>query len=157
MLHIILLKFKSFYFKKLLLTLCVCLLYMTMGGSSLSCNQPNPSNINSELSPMIIRKIDQGQNFEISQGDMVSIQLEENPTTGYQWEIKGIDDQVVALQNSEYISASGGNIGAGGIRIFTFLAKSEGITQVRLVLRRSWESEESAIEHFEVTLRVIQK
>ncbi len=69
---------------------------------------------------------------------------------------QNIESRFVELQDSEYIGASGSVLGAGGLRIFTFEAKSPGVTQVSLKLHREWEPEDAAIEYFEVTLRVIE-
>lgn len=106
------------------------------------------------MSEIVIGKNNRGNSFDIPQGSIVLIRLEENPTTGYTWEISEIDSRVVELQDSEYIGASETALGAGGLRIFTFEAKSPGETQVSLKLRQEWGPEESAIKHFEVTLRI---
>lgn len=138
------------------MVLYIVLLCIGTGAISLGCSYGNELRENSEISEMIIGQTNRGNSFDIAQGSVVSIRLEENPTTGYQWEISELDSRVVELQDSEYIGASKVVLGAGGLRIFTFEAKSPGVTQVRLKLRREWESEEEAIEHFEVTLRVIE-
>ena len=147
--------FKTSSFKVLLLALCLFLFFIGIDAIGFGCSDGNELRGNSGISEMIIGQTERGNNFDILQGSVFSIRLKENPTTGYQWEISELDSRVVKLQDSEYIGASGALLGAGGLRSFTFEAKSPGVTQVRLKLRREWESEEEAIEHFEVTLRVI--
>jgi inhibitor of cysteine peptidase len=106
------------------------------------------------MSEIAIVRGDRGKTFEVSQGDVISLRLEENPTTGYQWEIDALDEQVVDLQDSNYLMIPGMGVGGGGMRTFTFKARSPGTAQVRLKLRREWESNDAAIDRFEVTLQV---
>ena len=148
--------FKTSSFNLLLLSLCLFLLFIGIDAIGFGCSNGNEMRGNSKISEMIIGETERGNSFNILQGSIVSIRLEENPTTGYEWEISEIDSRVVELQDSEYIGASGNFLGAGGVRIFTFEAKSLGITPISLKLLREWEQEEAAIENFEVTVRVIK-
>jgi len=72
-------------------------------------------------------------------GDSVVLKLEENPTTGFRWEIASVDSQVLALTQDEVQPASLG-IGGGGLRVFHFMTKKPGTAELELRLVRSWES-----------------
>jgi inhibitor of cysteine peptidase len=96
---------------------------------------------------IIIGKTDNGKSFEVSQNDLISINLPENPTTGYLWQVSEVDNRVVKIQDSS-------GIGAGGMRILSFKAESSGTTNIRLNLRRGWEPEQSAIEKFGLIIHV---
>jgi len=72
-------------------------------------------------------------------GDSVALKLEENPTTGFRWEIASVDSQVLALIKDEFQPTSPG-IGGGGMRLFHFMTKKPGTAELELRLTRSWES-----------------
>jgi inhibitor of cysteine peptidase len=105
------------------------------------------------MSEIVIVQSDQASKFEAHPGDSILIRVPENPTTGYRWELDVADDQIMALQDSDYSGASKASIG-GGTRTFSLKARRQGTVRVRLRLRRGWESEETAIDDFEVTIRV---
>ncbi|MCP4268037.1 MAG: protease inhibitor I42 family protein [Candidatus Brocadiaceae bacterium] len=83
-------------------------------------------------------------------GAVFDIELNANPTTGYEWQIH-IDKNLVQLINRCYeISDTG--IGAGGIERFAFEALKPGKTLIRMESGRAWESK--AIEVLKFTLHV---
>lgn len=106
------------------------------------------------MAETIILQSDRGKIFQVSQDSIVLIRLEENPTTGYRWEVALVDNRVVELQDSTYSTATGTGVGGGGVRTFAFKAKSPGTETIRLKLRRVWEAEDTAIDHFTVTIAV---
>lgn len=107
------------------------------------------------MSEILITLLDHGSTCMANQGDVILIRLEENITTGYQWNIGTIDSSTVELLDSEYTSKQGeGLLGSPGTRTFRFRAKSSGSVPIRLRLRRSWDPVDTAIEHFEVTVQV---
>jgi inhibitor of cysteine peptidase len=103
---------------------------------------------------IIIGKTDNGKSFEVSQNDLISINLPENPTTGYLWQVSEVDNRVVKIQDSTFSISTESGIGAGGMRILSFKAESSGTTNIRLNLRRGWEPEQSAIEKFGLIIHV---
>jgi inhibitor of cysteine peptidase len=103
---------------------------------------------------ILITLSDKGRVFEVSQGDVIVIHLDENITTGYGWEISAIDSPFVELSPSVYSQAPGTRMGRGGTRIFHFQAKSPGSGQIQLKLRRPWEPEDEVAERFGVNIRV---
>jgi inhibitor of cysteine peptidase len=103
-----------------------------------------------------VSETDNGKDFEIQPGGLISIKLVENPTTGYKWRVLPIDRLIVIPQDSEFLIDSGSGIGGGGVRIFVFEAKAPGTTTIKLQLERPWEKN-NAINHFEVTLLVKEK
>jgi len=106
------------------------------------------------MSEIVIVQSDQGSEFQVHPGDLIVVRLPENPTTGYRWELDVADDRIIALQDSDYSTASSAGIGGGGMRTFSLEAHRPGTVRVRLRLRREWEPEEAAVDCFEVTIRV---
>ncbi|HEX8069720.1 MAG TPA: protease inhibitor I42 family protein [Pyrinomonadaceae bacterium] len=100
----------------------------------------------------VLTQADNGGAVEVKQGEVISIRLEENPTTGYRWAVDQTDEQILELQNSAYASAGGG-IGGGGARTMSFRAKKTGTAPLRLKYRREWEKD-SPQGQFNVTVTV---
>ncbi len=83
-------------------------------------------------------------------GAVFVIELDTNPTTGYEWQIH-IDKNLARLIDRCYeISDTG--IGAGGIERFTFEALKSGETLIRMENKRAWEPK--AIEVLKFALHI---
>ncbi|WP_416974233.1 protease inhibitor I42 family protein [Streptomyces sp. 4F14] len=84
-------------------------------------------------------------------GDDLVVELPENPTTGFRWEVRGIEG--LELTGDDYTPAPApaptGLVGAGGTRVLRLRAREAGEGRLELVYRRSWEAEgENAGEYF---------
>jgi hypothetical protein len=72
-------------------------------------------------------------------GSGFTIELDSNATTGYQWEVKPLDDGVVSAGGHVYLDPATGAVGAGGWEQFQFTAAAAGTTRVTLEYRRPFE------------------
>ena len=82
-------------------------------------------------------------------GEIFSIELESNATTGYQWK-ESFDEKKVKLIDKKFDLPSSA-IGASGKETFTFEALSEGTSTIQLDYKRPWESD--SIEKVEIKLQ----
>jgi inhibitor of cysteine peptidase len=97
---------------------------------------------------------DHGSTVTLRPGETLELHLEENPTTGYRWELGG-GAEVGAAVDGTY-SSSGTGAGAGGVKRFTITPSRAGDTQLHATLRRSWEPPSAApLQEFTATLRVV--
>lgn len=87
------------------------------------------------------------------------VKLAANPTTGYQWNVKSYDHNILELADSKFIPPNTKLIGAGGEMVYTFklvegktLPKS---TQLEFIYARSWEPNSGNSQ--EVTVQFSQK
>ena len=101
-----------------------------------------------------LRRNDDGKSFEVHIGDSISIRLKENATTGFRWTIDKNNDKIMATKSSEFLIEKDSEFGSGGIRLFTYIAKSAGISHIKLKHWREWEGESSIIDSFRVTVVV---
>jgi inhibitor of cysteine peptidase len=87
------------------------------------------------------------KDIAVSAGDMFTIELEANPTTGYDWSINVSDESIVKLESQEYQQQPGSEelVGAGGTDIFTFKGIKAGSATITFIYERSFE-QESAVE-----------
>jgi inhibitor of cysteine peptidase len=99
-------------------------------------------------------KEDNGATRDVKQGCTIYIDLSENPTTGYAWEI---DTGGLTLVNDEYLPDSNaeGLVGGGGMHNWELLAKDKGTYQIKAIYKRSWEETTPDDETWTVTVNVI--
>ena len=86
--------------------------------------------------------VTQGYNGTVVQArvnDTVSIELPENPTTGFRWTCEEGGATVISRIGDEFRMGTGSAMGQGGTRVFRFAAVRSGTAQVRCVLARAWE------------------
>lgn len=105
------------------------------------------------MSEITVTQDDRGKSLEASVGDVILVQLEENPTTGYRWAVAEVDGRVLDLKESDYSRMDEAGIGGGGTRTFAFTAQSPGTTRTALQLRQEWDPENPE-GRFEVTIHV---
>ena len=99
---------------------------------------------------------DNGRLVAVSVGDSVRIELPENPTTGFRWQMEPSslgDVSALRLQSVEYQMAVAAGVGGGGRRVFRFSAVARGHVGLRLELLREWEGQ-AARETFVITVDV---
>jgi inhibitor of cysteine peptidase len=97
---------------------------------------------------------DSGTEVDLHVGDTVSIQLSENPATGYRWNVGPVDDSLMTVDKSEFVETPGSGIGGGGVRTFTLSARGPGSARVVLKNQRPWEAAAAPQRQFEVTFNV---
>jgi inhibitor of cysteine peptidase len=84
-------------------------------------------------------------------GDPIRLQLSENPTTGYRWQMQpDVTAGLRILADSFEASVAGAGAGAGGVRFWTIVADEPGKAVLRLELKRSWEK--TSTRTFSVTI-----
>lgn len=90
----------------------------------------------------MITESDNGSTIYIKEGHSFFLKLEENPSTGYSWELdlsnglNQISDKYHPFESSENIFS----IGVGGFHLWRIEAVAEGDQQINAVYKRPWES-----------------
>jgi inhibitor of cysteine peptidase len=99
--------------------------------------------------------VDEG--VEIAAGGSITVVLESNPTTGFQWsEEAQISDSTVLKQVShEYVAPDSELVGAAGQEIWKFEALREGTATISMEYSRPWEGGEKGERTY--TLKVTVK
>lgn len=83
----------------------------------------------------------------INPGSIVSVALEENPTTGYTWHSSLSDNNVLACESNEFYGADGSKlVGAPGIRLWKFKSIANGSGTITFKYYRDAEGEEAAAD-----------
>lgn len=95
-----------------------------------------------------------GTSADAKTGELITIRLEENPTTGYSWNMSFTDGLEVV--KDEFISSTEtGLVGAGGVHEWIIKADNTGQYEVSGIYKRPWESITGEEETFNFTLNIV--
>ena len=89
--------------------------------------------------------------IKVSVGDIIIVELPENPTTGYQWESVNLNNEILEEKQSVYISSNAG-IGAGGMKKIEFEVKSARQETIILQNIQKWSND--VFQNFTIRLSV---
>jgi inhibitor of cysteine peptidase len=93
-----------------------------------------------------------GTEISLRSGDVVELRLQENPTTGFKWQIKAPGHPVCAIVAENYVAGRAAP-GAGGTRHWQIRAIASGTAQIELIYARQWETEVPPAQTFTMTIR----
>lgn len=104
----------------------------------------------------VFTKQDEGKLVELKTGASFQVQLAENPSTGYAWNIVE-GSPAIKLVESKFDQAQTGLPGSGGLRRIVFKLTKPGA--VRLVLKyfRPWEKSDTAVDSFQLNITTDKK
>jgi len=115
-----------------LLILLVCFILASIPTALCASSSAENQNQNK-----IITDVNNGKFITLQKGQTFSLKLNENPSTGYAWQLylsKGLK-----LISDEYIPSSSGALGAAGTHVWTIKAVKNGYQQVNAVYKRPLE------------------
>ena len=98
---------------------------------------------------------DNGASVEVPCGAKITIELNENPTTGYRWTISSIDELFLEPKGDEFLPPGQATPGAGGLRRFFFRAKGAGSTALTLISKRAWQRDDQAVGAFRLIICIL--
>jgi predicted secreted protein len=75
---------------------------------------------------------DNGASVQLPRSAKITIELEENPTTGYRWMISSIDEAFLVPEGDAFLTGDRMAPGAGGLRRFFLSHKGTGPHRVEL-------------------------
>ena len=102
-----------------------------------------------------VSKEDNNNKIKLEVGEELELNLPENPSTGYRWEIQEADDQRLHLQKTEFQVEPGKAIGSEGLRSWIFKAMQAGEVTLRVNHWRPWLKEKSLLESFEIYVEIL--
>lgn len=107
--------------------------------------------------PMIvpINETSNGATVRIFKGQTLSLTLGENPSTGYRWAIEDYKPSVLELTDQIFKPGSNNAPGASGKKIYDFLGKKIGESDLLIQLIRPWEDNVKPLKTF--TLKIVVK
>lgn len=96
----------------------------------------------------------EGQEIVLSVGDKLELSLDENPTTGFQWQLTAKGEPVCELESDSFLEPSSSLVGRGGEHRWRFKAARPGQGEIKLLYRRPWEQEGAAARTYTLYVRV---
>jgi inhibitor of cysteine peptidase len=99
---------------------------------------------------------DNGRLVQVPRGSKVTVELEENPTTGFQWMVNGIDEIFLVPEGDAFLIGAQMGLGAGGVRRFFFRAKGTGCTSLSLINKRPWQSDHEAVATVKLAIQILK-
>ncbi len=102
---------------------------------------------------------DAGREVKVAAGEQFEVALPEIPGGGYLWVVHKMDAEYLRLESEAYADPNPDQekIGAGRVKVFTFLTLKAGETPLELWLRRPWEEPDKHEESFEVKIKIEAK
>ncbi len=97
---------------------------------------------------------DNGRIIELQVADKLDVTLNENPSTGFTWEIKAIDQTIIKQIGEPEFTPGTGGIGAAGKRTFHFQAVTPGTSDLKLIYHQPFNPDVPPSSTFEVTIIV---
>lgn len=94
------------------------------------------------------------QAITIAPNRLFTVELQSNPTTGYEWELQIEPSGIVTQKSKEYLAHSSGRIGTGGVTHWTFAARKKGSATLTFRYLRPWESNVPATREIVFTFNV---
>lgn len=97
-----------------------------------------------------------GESKTVKVGEDLTIELETNPSTGYDWKVTTEPDPAILGLNSDFIEAGSTVPGAPGKHIFRYKALKAGKTTIVYEYVRSWETDEPPAKTHTVAVEVTE-
>jgi inhibitor of cysteine peptidase len=136
--------------KIMVLTICLILATIPMA----LCATPHATG-----NHKVITEADNGNTIYIKEGQTFIINLNENPSTGYSWELslsKGLGLLSDKYYSPESSKKDGGLVlGAAGFHSWEIKAMDKGNQEVNGVYKRSWEPETGEEQTFKLNVVVV--
>ena len=124
--------------------------------SAAGCSGAVP--LSTPISPSnALTEADNGKTVNLNVGEMLVVRLASNPSTGYSWETKGLNTQILEQVGDAVFESPDTPpdlVGAGGTMVLTFKALQPGTTTLTLVYHRPWETDVAPLQTFSVTVTV---
>ncbi|MDO8400908.1 MAG: protease inhibitor I42 family protein [Bradyrhizobium sp.] len=100
------------------------------------------------------------QTLKLTVGQQATVELEENPSTGYRWTIDakaGVNASILRIDDRGFSQDASGKrlLGAPGIHRWSIEATSAGNASVTFIYARSWEA--TSVRRHQVTIQAVAR
>ncbi len=94
-----------------------------------------------------------GQAVPANVGNVLSVELPSNPSSGYSWSLSSLDNALLELIETRFV-ATRDVPGSGGMQVWKVRALAGGRARISLKHWREWEGESSVIGRFAVEIDI---
>ena len=103
------------------------------------------------MDEIVLTRDDNGSNLSLDVGDIVKVILQENPTTGYTWQVDGQLPIQLKESMDQQKKTYKGSAGGAGKRILSYQVESKGSGMLSLKYWQPWSGDESITERFTIS------
>jgi inhibitor of cysteine peptidase len=100
----------------------------------------------------VFNETSNGENVEVPVDSSIVIRLDENPTTGYSWNVTS--SQGLEYVNDTFIPPETQLIGAGGVHEWEYRAPETGDAEFSAIYKRPWEETTGNETMFSMTFTI---
>lgn len=141
--------------KKTRWTAVFCLmmvLLVSLGGMTSAASPSAPAG----PTEIQVTERDHGRAVELN-GEVLVLNLESNPSTGYGWQVQGLNQRILRqVGNTEWLPNTPSKLGAPGTQVMRFAAVARGRATLDLVYSRSWEKGAVPAKSLSLEIRVAE-
>lgn len=134
------------YLCHLFLLLCLALTLAGCGGSGDDADDTDDG--------VRVEDEDAGSIVRLSSGETLVVELDGNPSTGYDWHVRGIDDTILRQDGEAEFEAEQDIPGSAGIVTLRFNAVGKGTTTLDLAYYREFEQGVPPADTFQIVVEV---
>jgi inhibitor of cysteine peptidase len=106
----------------------------------------------------VVTENDSGKTINLKNKENFTLNLKENPTTGYSWQLnlsKGLSILSDEYTQDKFPDEKGAPEGRGGIHSWVIQGTAPGSQQVNGIYKRSWENTTGTEQNFTLNVEVI--
>ncbi len=106
------------------------------------------------VSHLVVTEEQNTATIYVNQSNVITVKLEENPTTGYQWNLTTTPGLQVMSDTYMPSDTTGKLVGSGGTHVWDISAIAPGEQKIDAVYKRSWETVTGNETRFSMTVVV---
>ena len=103
----------------------------------------------------IVTEADSGKTISLKNGDYFTLQLRENPSTGYSWQLNVSEGLTILSDGYTQDPAPEDKVGVPGNHRWEIKAVTPGSQQVNGIYKQPWENTTGTEENFTLTVEVV--
>ena len=112
----------------------------TIGKSFFPPTQPTLSGTAVPVNHLVVTEEQNGATVNVKMGAVITVKLQENPTTGYSWNLTTTPGLQIINDTYKPTYTTGKMVGSGGTHIWDISAVATGEQMIKGAYMRSWEA-----------------
>lgn len=102
----------------------------------------------------VVTEADNGTGISLKNGEAFLLELRENPSTGYSWELNLSEGLTILSDNYTQDPAPEDQVGVSGTHSWEIKAVAQGSQQVNGIYKRPWENTTGTEDNFTLSVEV---